>query len=742
MNVTQSVPNYLGGISQQPDYDKSPGMLRDIKNAYPDITYGLQKRHGSRWEYNVGSDYELEGARWFTFRDKNDLSYFGAVIPKNGSRNASVRVWSSIDSTEKTVTGNFSYLEINDKLTDVNKDSYKTTSVNQLVIILNRNATVQPLSELTPGSLAGTVTSVAELPESASSGDIYYVTNGTTNLDDYYVEWQTGPNSSGAWIETVKPGISRGFSQSTMPHVLTQINDDTFSFSIVPYEKIKVGNEDTNQQPSFVNTRLENVFFYLNRVGFLSRNNVILSQPLVPEDIAFGLTAPNFFRVSTLTQSPADPIDVNTSSVRPVTLRSVQPTYQGLLLFSDGEQFTLFSESGVITPDTATIKSMSTYEYYGDVNAVQLGDNHYFLSRTLRHTRAFKMLPRGEALNPEVEEITKVITDYIPNDIDSLIPNTQNGFIALSSSTRNVMYIYRIFMENGEAVMKAWYTWELPGNIKGSIFIRDRMYAITSQNGEHVVSSITLNTIPEEDVLTNVDQQPGFSSQFQSIGPYLDFWVGEERLFITGKKFETGSDGRVVYNDMRVVLPGGYPTQIGDLVPCAVQTKDKLNRLSLNDIYKGAVFPVEVDGDDWIIKGNFYADEQPKFVVGYRYNYDLLLPTYFLMTEAGADYTAHLNISRYKFMFKDAAGVQYLVQSFGRNNLEDPDDWTNVRPQPDSQYYYSDVLPFPPEISLVLPVHQRNTHFNMRIYSDSPFPVTLNKLMWEGSYNPRYYRRV
>ena len=164
---------------------------------------------------------------------------------------------------------------------------------------------------------------------------------------------------------------------------------------------------------------------------------------------------PNYYRISTLTQSPADPIDLNTSSVRAVTLRSVQPTYQGILLFSDGEQFILYSEQGVITPDTAIVKSISTYEMYGDVNAVEMGDEHYFLTRTLRHTRAFKMVPRGLEQGPELTEITKVISDYIPNDVDSLAPNSQNGFVSLSSSNREYMYIFRTFIDNGEIAFRS-----------------------------------------------------------------------------------------------------------------------------------------------------------------------------------------------------------------------------------------------------------------------------------------------
>ena len=47
--VTQRVPNYLGGVSKQPDDKKFPGQVREALNAYPDPTYGLQKRPGLKF---------------------------------------------------------------------------------------------------------------------------------------------------------------------------------------------------------------------------------------------------------------------------------------------------------------------------------------------------------------------------------------------------------------------------------------------------------------------------------------------------------------------------------------------------------------------------------------------------------------------------------------------------------------------------------------------------------------------
>ena len=42
--VNQRIPNFLGGVSQQPDKIKFPGQLRVCNNAVPDITFGLEKR--------------------------------------------------------------------------------------------------------------------------------------------------------------------------------------------------------------------------------------------------------------------------------------------------------------------------------------------------------------------------------------------------------------------------------------------------------------------------------------------------------------------------------------------------------------------------------------------------------------------------------------------------------------------------------------------------------------------------
>ena len=46
-SIAQTVPNYIFGISEQPDYLKRPGQVVDSVNMTPDVTSGLTKRPGS-----------------------------------------------------------------------------------------------------------------------------------------------------------------------------------------------------------------------------------------------------------------------------------------------------------------------------------------------------------------------------------------------------------------------------------------------------------------------------------------------------------------------------------------------------------------------------------------------------------------------------------------------------------------------------------------------------------------------
>ena len=141
-----------------------------------------------------------------------------------------------------------------------------------------------------------------------------------------------------------------------------------------------VGDDITNSHPSFVGEKIQQAFFHNNRLGFLSKDNVSMSQ--AGEFF-------NFYHVSAQTVVDADPVDLSCSSIRPAALHAVIPTTQGLILFAQTQQFIMFSDTGILTPTSTIIRAISNYEMDTKVDPVDVGPNITFISKTPSYTRTF-----------------------------------------------------------------------------------------------------------------------------------------------------------------------------------------------------------------------------------------------------------------------------------------------------------------------------------------------------------------
>jgi len=94
-----------------------------------------------------------------------------------------------------------------------------------------------------------------------------------------------------------------------------------------------------------------------------------------------------------------------------------------------------------------------------------------------------------------------------------------------------------------------------------------------------------------------------------------------------------------------------------------------------------------------------------------------------------------LTISRFKFAMGKTGVVSFKIQPRGEGNTE------TVGGVEQSNWYRLDSAPIDDERLFTVPIHQRNDNFDIEITSDSPYPVSLLSMTWEGQYSPRYYRR-
>ena len=162
--ITQTIPSYTGGISEQPDQLKTPGQVRSVVNAIPDLTYGLYKRPGSKRIGTAPITNVQSGGSWFHyFRDEVEGSYIGQV-----AADGKIRMWSCNDGTEKQVhyyeaggtisggtnydSGNSNHTSITTYLTpDPSTDSedIQALTINDTTFLNNRSKTVAMAADLT-----------------------------------------------------------------------------------------------------------------------------------------------------------------------------------------------------------------------------------------------------------------------------------------------------------------------------------------------------------------------------------------------------------------------------------------------------------------------------------------------------------------------------------------------------------------------------------------------------------------
>ena len=136
--ITQTIPQYSAGISEQPDHLKFPGQVTDVVNAIPDVTKGLFKRPGSK---RIGTDAlssVQSGGSWFHyFRDETEGSYVGQV-----AADGQVRVWRCSDGQKMTTAyGTGGQTAIQNYLATSDPENLQFLTINDTTFVSSRDTT-------------------------------------------------------------------------------------------------------------------------------------------------------------------------------------------------------------------------------------------------------------------------------------------------------------------------------------------------------------------------------------------------------------------------------------------------------------------------------------------------------------------------------------------------------------------------------------------------------------------------
>jgi len=567
------------------------------------------------------------------------------------------------------------------------------------------------------------VTTVDKLALQSFHGNTVRILNSESADDDYYVKYvaYNGTGGDGYWEETLARDASPGLDAATMPHELVNTGATTFTFGPIAWNGRLTGDNTTSPEPSFIGSAISSTFFYSNRFGVLSGDNVFLG---VAND------SYNFFVKSALTQIDSDPIDLNVSSVRPVTLSDVLPSPQGLILFSERQQFQLYAtDASILTPSSAVIRALSNYEMATDIAPIDVGTSPAFVSRVPGYSKLFTLQLRDVEQTPIVVDISKAVLEWIPDTVDGMTTSPPNSVIMLVDRDTSYLYLYRYYNNGKEDLFQAWTKWQLPNTIQAAKIINDAVYVIGQHEDEYTIGKIELDEIPNGSVIAEASDISGnscldFATRPVKPDPAVDAVVYDET------------------NDITKIYVPFTPIQDKEgamllTVPTADSGTD--DELASDQGYWAAATERTEIGTGFRyfeVKGDFsgYADG---IVVGYNYDFEATLPKfYFRRNEVTTDYTATLTISRVKFSIGKTGAVTFKIKATGAN------DWSNIQHTAEADYYSGDTNPVVSERVFTVPVHRRNTNFELKVTSNYPYPVSLVSMMWEGNYSPRFYRRT
>ena len=395
------------------------------------------------------------------------------------------------------------------------------------------------------------------------------------------------------------------------------------------------------------------------------------------------------------------------------------------------------------------------------------------------------MVTRGQDENPQVLDVSRVVNEWVPATIDTFIGSSQNQFIAMSSQTDDKVYFYLTYNDGEKNIVQAWFNWQLSGTVQTIAVDSDDFFAVTKQQDQFTLSKASLSQSPSDAIIVNNDGQ--------RINPCMDLYAAASS--VTYDATNDLSKCYIPWNNVTALTPVLVikgTTATGQFIESGFTITPDTGSDGT-----GAYFSVP--------RKNL-TSVAADVVVGYKYDFDIILPNTYLRADENmvrTDYTANLTIARMKFAVGLSGLMAFKLKSTGIRQgkkeytgdgsttvfnwtVEDLDyvdkdqikvtldgvsttaftvsgdsqitfssapgntvkiliyldEWYNLNPTAIANTYLANDIALSDSSVFTIPIHQKTNNFQLRIFNDSPFPVSLNSMMWEGNYSPRFYKRT
>ena len=560
-----------------------------------------------------------------------------------------------------------------------------------------------------------------------------------------------------------------------------------------------VGDKDSNSHPSFEGSKIQQAFYNNNRLGFLTEDNVSMSRSGEYFNFYFE-SAQTSVASDPIDLSCSSTKEALLHGVIPTAggLLLFSQNQQFMMYAADGN---LSPQTAIIRglSNYRMDTKIDPVDIGTHINFVSKTHD------TAGYTRVFGMLPQGVGQVPKVVDIGRSVSEYIPATITGLTANSQNSFIAMWGNTADKIYFYRTYNDGEKDLVQCWFNWKCPGNVHHVEVDADTMYSViktgTGGTARYNLVSATMTMTPEEAIVVTSDgtQVNPHMDLYSKAGdgtntvvndttnnlskvylPYSDITTLDPVILIAGTQTFSGvTDSGFTITPTRRSgyweIPGkllqsqaanvyvGYKYAYDITLPKMYYRKDQegkvsdytaqltIARMKFSVAQSSAVgFKLNRKGVQAATQ-SFTGDGSttafsPDFTV--KDLKDVVVKKNGAKQTLTTDYTiaAHSSITdavTVTFGTAPAAAVTAANVTTPADSIEIyVDNWYTIESAQDANYYLGDDVPLEAQSLFTVPIHQRSDNYTLRVYSDSPFPLSLTSMSWEGNYSPRYYRRT
>ena len=547
------------------------------------------------------------------------------------------------------------------------------------------------------------VNDVTRLPNQCRHGYVVKVSNARmSDEDDYYLRFSGENNLDGAgsWSECPIPGITD--TLTNMPLVIQRTATTTFTVKQFTYQARRVGDTNTNPMPTFVGKRINKVLFFRNRLAILAGENVILSRPGT-------LGTPDFFIESALTVSASDPIDISAASMFPSDIFDGIEINAGLLVFSTNQQFLLASDDTVLNPDTAKLRSVSTYNYNKDIAPISLGTTISYLDNSGKFSRMNEMANTAREGEPNVLEISKLVPTLLPKNLDLLTNSRENSLILIGKTDSDIVFGYKYLSVGEKRQQQAWFKWKLNNPLLYHFIINDEYFFLDTDN---FLQSIKL---------IQSDTDPTFTQDDVGYQIHID-----NHTTISGGSYSSSTN---LTTFSSVSWMPNVTTPNYDLVLIDIDTNAaRIGRYAKTTATSTTSFTVPGDWSGVTLQ------------IGYLYEFLVEFPRLYPVKIEGersiSDVNSSLIVHRLKLHFGKIGLYETTLTRLGK------DDYTEIYESSLLDEYEVSDAPYLEEYIKTIPVYEKNKNVEIKLKSSHPAPATLRAMAWEGDFSPMFYKRV